>query len=331
MKIITGDGVSATITVRMKQSPEGHLTVEIQYCKVKTDTIRTKSNNFSGKMLGILIKVLKNFFMKKICPALQPMINNKLKDLSTMRIHEGRQLDLDFSLSKDIAVTSSSFDISFKGLMSVNGQAVDTDSIRPGKEPVFTETSQMIYVGFSEFFFNVAAMAIYKSGPFVLDTDILHRQLAEWMPKRLWDSLFNVVGIASGPFKVALTKAPDVHISKDGLSATVDIEVKSDGQQSLRMTCRDNMNVEFKERHLIPVFQNPKCEDTIGTIKKKIQTGVVLNTYIYIINKLFVKEIPIPLPAELSIIDAKTQFEEGYLVVGGSLTFNPQSSSNAGG
>lgn len=45
MKIITGDGVSATITVRMKQSPEGHLSVEIQYCKVKTDTIRTKPNN----------------------------------------------------------------------------------------------------------------------------------------------------------------------------------------------------------------------------------------------------------------------------------------------
>lgn len=32
-----------------------------------------------------------------------------------------------------------------------------------------------------------------------------------------------------------LTKAPDVHISKNALSATVDIEIKSDGQQSLRM------------------------------------------------------------------------------------------------
>lgn len=42
------------------------------------------------------------------------MINDMLKDLSTMRIHEDRQLDLDFSLSKDIAVTSSSLDISFK-------------------------------------------------------------------------------------------------------------------------------------------------------------------------------------------------------------------------
>lgn len=48
--------------------------------------------------------------------------------------------------------------------MSVNGQAVDTDSIRPGKEPVFTETNKMVYVGISEFFFNGAAMAIYKSG-----------------------------------------------------------------------------------------------------------------------------------------------------------------------
>lgn len=31
---------------------------------------------------------------------------------------------------------------------------------------------------------------------------------------------------------------------------------------------------------------------------------------IYVCLEWFVKEIPIPLPAELSIIDAKTQFEE---------------------
>lgn len=54
----------------------------------------------------------------------------------------------------------------FQGLISVHGQAVDTDSIRAGKEPVFTETNKMIYVGISEFFFNGAAMAIYKSRPF---------------------------------------------------------------------------------------------------------------------------------------------------------------------
>lgn len=50
--------------------------------------------------------------------------------------------------------------------MSVHGQAVDPGSIRPGREPVFTETNKMIYVGISEFFFNGAAMAIYNSRPF---------------------------------------------------------------------------------------------------------------------------------------------------------------------
>ncbi|XP_035772477.1 uncharacterized protein LOC102793740, partial [Neolamprologus brichardi] len=52
------------------------------------------------------------------------------------------------------------------GLMSVQGKAVDPGSIRPVKEPVFTETNKMIYVGFSEFFFNGVAMAIYNSRPF---------------------------------------------------------------------------------------------------------------------------------------------------------------------
>lgn len=50
--------------------------------------------------------------------------------------------------------------------MFVHGKDVDTNSIKAGIEPVFTETNHMVYVGISEFFFNGAAMAIYKSRPF---------------------------------------------------------------------------------------------------------------------------------------------------------------------
>lgn len=43
------------------------------------------------------------------------MINGMLKDLPMMStVYEDRQLDLDYSLSSDIAVTSRSLDISFK-------------------------------------------------------------------------------------------------------------------------------------------------------------------------------------------------------------------------
>uniref|UniRef100_A0AAZ1X5W3 Lipid-binding serum glycoprotein C-terminal domain-containing protein n=2 Tax=Oreochromis aureus TaxID=47969 RepID=A0AAZ1X5W3_OREAU len=166
---LTGEGVTATIIVRMNKNLQGHLNVEIprDNCKINADTIRTTSTGFTGPAWDFLRPLYQYLFNNQICPALQPMINNKLKDLPMMRtVYEDHQLDLDYSLTSDIAVTSRSLDISFKGLMSVHGQAVDTDSIRPGKEPVFTETNKMVYVGISEFFFNGAAMAIYKSGPF---------------------------------------------------------------------------------------------------------------------------------------------------------------------
>ncbi|XP_019212309.1 BPI fold-containing family C protein-like [Oreochromis niloticus] len=253
------------------------------------------------------------------------MINDKLKDLPMMRtVHEDRQLDLDYSLSSDIEVTSRSLDISFKGLMSVHGQAVDTDSIRPGKEPVFTETNKMVYVGISEFFFNGAAMAIYKSGPF----DFNVSKLKGW--KRLFNPGLGALGIEPGPWTAELTEAPIIQISKAGLSATVNFKAQPKAKQKgFLMTCKVDMNVEFKERHLTMKFKLPKCDDKTGKIIEKIK-AVFVNILHELITKWFVKEIPIPLPAELSIIDAKTQFEEGYLVVGGSLTFNPQSSSNAG-
>uniref|UniRef100_A0A3Q2W6M3 BPI fold-containing family C protein-like n=2 Tax=Haplochromis burtoni TaxID=8153 RepID=A0A3Q2W6M3_HAPBU len=254
--IFTGEGVRAMILVRMNQNPKGHLNVEIRKedCKITADTIKTKSTGFIGKVLDLFKRLTKHFFKKKICPALQPMINNKLKDLSMIKtVHEGRQLDLDYSLSSDIAVTSRSLDMSFKGLMFVHGKDVDTNSIKPGIEPVFTETNHMVYVGISEFFFNGAAMAIYKSGPFEVNVPKLEGL------RSIVNVLLGAVGIQPGLLKVKLTEAPIIQISKAGLSATVDIETQSEGQQSVHVSCKLDMNVKFEASRLIPVVKTPKC------------------------------------------------------------------------
>uniref|UniRef100_A0A669E0Q8 Bactericidal permeability-increasing protein n=1 Tax=Oreochromis niloticus TaxID=8128 RepID=A0A669E0Q8_ORENI len=360
--IFTGEGVRAMILVRMNQNPKGHLNVEIgkEDCKINADSIRTKSTGFVGKVLDKFKSLTKHFFKKKICPALQPMINDKLKDLSTMRtVHEGRQLDLDYSLSSDIAVTSRSLDMSFKGLLSVHGKAVDPGSIRPGREPVFTETNKMVYVGISEFFFNGAAMAIYKSGPFEFNVPEMEGLLVGLGQK--------IMEIKPGPWTAELIEAPIIEISNDDLSATAYFKAQRKAKlNGFLMTCRFKMDIEFKERLLIMNIQEPKCKEKAGKIKGKFLvrrqcsnrfTSISLYQQIFIIiiiiiiitcvslfvqaflvnvfheriTKSLVKEIPIPLPAELSLINATNQFEEGYLVVGGSLTFNPQNSSNAGG
>uniref|UniRef100_A0AAX7UXH4 Bactericidal permeability-increasing protein n=1 Tax=Astatotilapia calliptera TaxID=8154 RepID=A0AAX7UXH4_ASTCA len=332
MTTLTGEGVTATITVRMNQNTQGHLNVYIPQdnCIINTDTSRTTSTGFKWFWEGDLLRRFYQYlFNNKFCPALQPKINYMLRDLPMMKtVHENRQLDLDYSLSSDIAVKSRSIDISFKGLISVHGQAVDTDSITAGKEPVFTETNKMIYVGISEFFFNGAAMAIYNSGPFEVNVPKL---------EGLKNLVQKTLKIEPGLWTVELTKAPIIKIIKtglselSGLSATVNFKAQHKDQQTyFPMICKVNMDVEFKERLLIVNIQKLKFEDEARSINGNVLAFLV-KVFHKRITKWLVKEIPIPLPAELSIIDAKTQFEEGYLVVGGSLTFNPQSSSNAGG
>ncbi|XP_005462663.1 phospholipid transfer protein [Oreochromis niloticus] len=325
---LTAEGVTATITVRMNQNPQGHLNVEIprDNCTIKADTIRTTSSGLTGFLLDSLqyFRLYLYLFNDKICPALQPMINNKLKDLPMMStVYEDHQLDLDYSLSSDIEVTSSSLDISFKGLLSVHGKAVDPGSIRPGREPVFTETNKMVYVGISEFFFNGAAMAIYKSGPFEFNVPEMEGLLVGLGQK--------IMEIKPGPWTAELIEAPIIEISNDDLSATAYFKAQRKAKlNGFLMTCRFKMDIEFKERLLIMNIQEPKCKEKAGKIKGKFLAFLV-NVFHERITKSLVKEIPIPLPAELSLINATNQFEEGYLVVGGSLTFNPQNSSNAGG
>ncbi|XP_005462673.2 phospholipid transfer protein-like [Oreochromis niloticus] len=323
MTTLIAEGTRATLIVRMNRNPQGHLNVDIprDNCIINTDTSRTTSTGRTGFAWNLFYQFLFNQF----CLVLRPIINYNLKDLPMMRtVHEDRQLDLDYSLSSDIGVTSRSLDISFKGLMSVHGQAVDTDSIRPGREPVFTETNKMIYVGISEFFFNGAAMAIYNSGPFEFNVP----ELEGW--KSGLNPGLKALGIKPGIWTVELTEAPIIEISKAGPSATVNFKAQNEAHQiKFLMICQFNMDIGFKERLLIMNIQKPKCKDKTGKTNAEILAGVV-NVFHKPITKRFVPDIPIPLLAELSIIDAKTQFEEGYLVVGGSLTFNPQSSSNAG-
>lgn len=56
----------------------------------------------------------------------------------------------------------------FQGLVW-QGDSKDIRDVTTGAVPVFSEIKMMAYVGISEFFFNSAAMSVYRLGPFQLN------------------------------------------------------------------------------------------------------------------------------------------------------------------
>ncbi|XP_078101210.1 phospholipid transfer protein-like [Sander vitreus] len=208
--IVTGKGVRATIGVRLNQN-QGRLSLEILNCDVQADKIAMKFHQGLGPVLNRFKKLFKHLYKTKICPAIKrhavPKVNSMLANVTmAMSLSKDLGINLDYSLSGDVTVTSNSLDVPFKGVL-YHGD------IRPalpaaGVEPVFTESNRMAYVGISELLFQSAAQALYSHGPLQLDVPQIGT---------IENYVLHTWGLPEGRVEVELTEVPDVTISQDGV------------------------------------------------------------------------------------------------------------------
>ncbi|KAF1380230.1 hypothetical protein PFLUV_G00184680 [Perca fluviatilis] len=169
--VVTGQNVGVTIGVRLIQTG-GRLSLEIpsgdDYCKTRADRIRV--DNFRFVVNAALTAALRFMFTSQFCPDIRnlvPNVNTMLAGVAMTRtLSKDHKINLDYSLSGNVTVTSNSLDVPFTGVVYYG----DTRPALPaaGVVPVFTESNQMAYVGVSEDLFKSAGQALYDHGPFDL-------------------------------------------------------------------------------------------------------------------------------------------------------------------
>ncbi|XP_039973856.1 phospholipid transfer protein-like [Xiphias gladius] len=257
---VFGHRVNATIALTLMRNQQGGLSVDMTNCQTSIDKLATKFSGILGPVIDAFVAApfAQKYLVSKLCPAVQmyavPQINSMLADRTMVTQVSNTNISIDYSLSGDITVTSNALDVPFKGMIFRQGEPVDISSIRKGADPVFSENENMAYVGISEFFFNSAAMWLYKSGPFQFE----YPQV-KWFVK----GILKTVGLPEAPIQVHLTEAPTISIKETGLS----IDVKAMAQ-SLKETppsplpgnCHIDMNVAIKESSLTLISKNIRCE-----------------------------------------------------------------------
>ncbi|XP_039866440.1 phospholipid transfer protein-like isoform X2 [Simochromis diagramma] len=252
------EGVNTSIEVKLSQNLHGHMTIEIPKCELKADDVDPQVNSNNWWLWDNIVKSVSKYLLQsKVCPALQkvvvPNINKMLNNITmAMTLDKDLNISIDYSLSKDIEVTSHNLDVPFKGLVFRQGQGVDAGSIRAGTDPVFTQTDQMIYVGISEFLFNSVAMMLYKSGPFHLKVPKIDTFFGEFINVILSklglpvSCKLNMKTDFEGSRLVLLSKVPKCDVDAKGL-------IKYLADYGLKMKITDFLESWFDEGVLIPL------------------------------------------------------------------------------
>ncbi|XP_028456291.1 uncharacterized protein LOC114570244 [Perca flavescens] len=124
--VVTGQNVGVTIGVRLIQTG-GRLSLEIpsgdDYCKTRADRIRV--DNLGFVVNTALTAALRFAFTSQFCPAIRnlvPNVNTMLAGVAMTRtLSEDHKINLDYSLSGNVTVTSNSLDVPFTNLVLTIG------------------------------------------------------------------------------------------------------------------------------------------------------------------------------------------------------------------
>ncbi|XP_034721649.1 bactericidal permeability-increasing protein-like [Etheostoma cragini] len=275
-------------------------------------------------VLNRLKKLLQDQHKTNVCLAIKrhavPKVNSMLANVTmVMSLNKDLGINLDFSLSGDVAVTTNSLDVPFTGLV-YHG---DTRPAVPAAavEPVFTDSTRMVYVGVSEDLFKSAAQALYSHGPLQLDLPQIGI---------LPDYVLRTWGLPEGPVKVVLTEAPDVSISPDGVTVHVNVITQSlvnPDLPPLPLTCQVCIQVDLDGSRLVLQSLRPEC-----TVEPKTLWGRFLATFVTssrissFIEELSADGFLLPLPDRLDLSQTKINYYPGFLVVGGDLVYPVQRS-----
>nr|XP_020477334.1 phospholipid transfer protein-like [Monopterus albus] len=229
--VFEAGGVNVNIEVSLIRTEQGHLRVAIPDCQASADKMQLLSTGTLSLVWNIVQPCLRHFFGVLFCPAVNrfglPRVNQMLDTIPmSAEVFPGLGINLLYSVTRDVQVTATTLDLSFKGLVYQQGE--DIAAVNTGVDPVFSETNLMAYVGVSEFFLNKIATSLYNAGAL--------KKKYEGVPSRFARSAVRFLQFFRQPWhlfnnlatEVGLTELPVLTITQhDGLTIRVRVRVRA--------------------------------------------------------------------------------------------------------
>lgn len=347
----SAEGVHIKTELELSRDSRGRLKITNMSCDA---TINRMQAGFSGTLkrvyefLATFITTGMRFLLnQQICPALRHaglvLLNSLLKTIPVKNPVDD-YIGIDYSLLSDPLVSEDSLDMDFKGMFYSLNAANDTI---PNTSPALhiKQKERMVYIALSEYFFDSAMYAYYRSG--VLSLEIANEQVPKDLEVLLRTSYFGSLmlldpSVAEAPMKLELrvSTAPRFTIKPTGTSVSVNailniylippdqppVQLSSMTMES-RLSARVTLKKTTLQVHLdlkrFRIYSNKSALESLALIPLQSPLKTLLQlTVMPVLNERTKGGVSIPLPEGLDFTRETTTHHAGFILIGGDLHFS---------
>ncbi|ELK04252.1 Phospholipid transfer protein [Pteropus alecto] len=342
--------ISIRTALRLFRDPAGRMKVFNISCQASISRMHAAFGGTFRKMyefLSVFVTSGMRFLLnQQICPVLYHagmVLLNSLLDTVPVRSSVDNLIGIDYSLLKDPVVSTSSLDMDFRGAFfpltqgnwSLPNQAV---------EPQLQEEERMVYVAFSEFFFDSAMESYFRAG--ALQLSLVGDKVPHDLDVLLRASYFGSIILLSpaeidSPLKLELkvTAPPRCTIKPSGTTISVtasvtialaprnqsEVQLSSmimDARLSAKVTLRGKALRTQLDLRKFRIYSNHSALESLALIplqaplKTMLQIGVMP-----LLNERTQRGVQIPLPEGMAFVHGVVTNHAGFLTIGTDLRF----------
>ncbi|XP_049725167.1 phospholipid transfer protein [Elephas maximus indicus] len=346
----SAEGMSIHTALQLSRDPTGQIKVSNISCQASISRIHAAFGGTFKKVYDFLSTFItpgmRFLLNQQICPVFHHagmvLLNSLLRTLP-VRSSVDELVGIDYSLLKDPVASVSNLDLEFRGAffpLAERNWSLPNRAV----EPQLQEEERMVYVAFSEFFFDSAMESYFQAG--ALQLSLVGDKVPHDLDMLLRATYFGSIVLLSpavidSPMKLELRvmAPPRCTIKPSGttisITATVTIalvppnqpevqlsSMTMDTRLSAKMTLRGKALRTQLDLRKFRIYSNQSALESLALIplqdplKAMLQVGVMP-----IINERTLRGVQIPLPEGINFVREVVTNHAGFLTIGADLHF----------
>ncbi|XP_041275120.1 phospholipid transfer protein isoform X7 [Onychostruthus taczanowskii] len=227
----SADGVHIYTVLQLAKDEAGRLKISNMTCNA---SIARMHAGFSGTLRKVyeflstfIVTGMRFLLSQQICPSLEHaslVLLNSLLDTVPVRNYVDEHIGIDYSLLRDPSITTDTLELDFKGMFFPRVRE-DQELENHAVEPVIKETERMVYVAFSEYFFDSAMHSYFQAGVLTIELqgEKVPKDLEVLLRATFFGTIFMLSPSVDAPLRLVLqvSAPPRCTIKPSGTSVSV--------------------------------------------------------------------------------------------------------------
>ncbi|OWK50558.1 Phospholipid transfer protein [Lonchura striata] len=346
----SADGVYIYTVLQLAKDEAGRLKISNMTCNA---SIARMHAGFSGTLRKVyeflstfIVTGMRFLLSQQICPSLEHaslVLLNSLLDTVPVRNYVDEHIGIDYSLLRDPSISTDTLELDFKGMFFPRVRE-DQELENHAVEPVIKETERMVYVAFSEYFFDSAMQSYFQAG--VLTIELQGQKVPKDLEVLLRATFFGTIFMLSpsvdAPLRLVLqvSTPPRCTIKPSGTSVSVsaflNISLVPPDRppiqlSSMAMETKLSAKVFLQGKALrvqldlrrFRIYSKQSALESLALFSLQAPLKTLLQlTIMPIINERTKKGVQIPLPEGMDFTREVVTNHAGFLTVGADLHFS---------